>query len=1076
MYRIRNLSKSFSLSRFNNNQKYQFHYKKLSALQSTNRQTIFSFLPIRNIQSSSIPANLLIQNVSSSCSAGNITDQQQQQKFQIGQRLHGYRVESIRSVPELCLTAYRLIYEKNGAEHLHIERDDSNNVFGVTFRTTPDDSTGVAHILEHLALCGSKRYPVRDPFMKMLQRSLSTFMNAFTGCDYTMYPFSTQNQKDFYNLMSIYLDAVFYPRLRYLDFLQEGWRLEYSNVNDDKSSLIFKGVVFNEMKGVFSSPSSIYTRQMINKLFPDNTYRNESGGDPLSIPDLTYEQLKQFHSRHYHPSNARFFTYGNFPLEKHLQAIGKVIEQFDSNESLKEQSRIPEQNSWLQYQRVKLRCQNDPLAPFPDRQTTASVAWMLKSLQDIQENFTLSILCTLLMDGPNSPFYQALIDSGLGSDYSPFSGYHNFTKQSLFSIGLQGISEDQCNTVMKAIDMALMDAYTDGFPQERIDAILHRIELSTKHQGSNFGLGLLMYINSSWIHDVDPIECLNINKQVEQFKENLQSDSKYLQKKIKQYFLDNKHRLLIEMSPDPDYENQLQNHEQSILNMKISQLSNKDHEEILKNSQELLKLQNQQEDVSILPTLTIQDINRTILKTNLENIRIGMIPIQYSTQPTNGIVYFNTVIQLKPEIFPKKLVPYLPLFAQVLCKLGAGRLDRKQLDQKIQMHTGGLTSLVHIADNPKTFDQFETGIYLGSYCLERNLEQMFELWTEIFNGIRFNDDPDHLMQLIRICSAELAQGVPHQGHQYAMRRASSFFGGAYKFRELTNGISSLAYFRLMAASQDKVREIIKHLEQIAGICFQSDSIRCAINAEAVTMRTSLQILEKFINSFEHSSTANKSSSTTTMNNDEPTAIDFVMPTIQSNSMNEHFIFPFSTNYLGRSLYCIPYTHNDHAKLRIASSLVSMKFLHKEIREKGGAYGGGSRLDNGGMFQFYSYRDPHINETINAFEQTGEWLIRSKNFDDNEIDEAKLQIFQSIDQPIPPGEQGIEQFLTGITDQLRQEYRYRLLDVTRQDIQEVAEKYLIGKNLSDSKVVVLGPKSNETSSNDKQWKIRIASGE
>ncbi|OTF83389.1 Presequence protease, mitochondrial-like protein, partial [Euroglyphus maynei] len=389
--------------------------------------------------------------------------------FEVGQRIHGYRVESIQSVPELCLTAYRLIYEKNGAEHLHIARDDSNNVFGVTFRTTPEDSTGVAHILEHLALCGSRRYPVRDPFMKMLTRSLSTFMNAFTGCDYTMYPFSTQNPKDFYNLMSIYLDAVFYPRLRYLDFLQEGWRLEHSNVEDDKSPLIFKGVVFNEMKGVFSSPSSIYTRQLINKLFPDNIYRNDSGGDPLDIPDLTYEQLKQFHSRHYHPSNARFFTYGNFPLEKHLEAIGKVIEQFDCDESLRQISRISDQHSWVQHQRIKLRCQNDPLAPFPDRQTTASVAWMLESLQDVQENFTLSILCTLLMDGPNSPFYQALIDSGLGSDYSPFSGYNNFTKQSLFSIGLQGISKDQCGAVLKAIDMALMDSYTEGFPQERID-------------------------------------------------------------------------------------------------------------------------------------------------------------------------------------------------------------------------------------------------------------------------------------------------------------------------------------------------------------------------------------------------------------------------------------------------------------------------------------------------------------------------------------------------------------------------------------------------------------------------------
>ena len=728
----------------------------------------------------------------------------------------------------------------------------------------------------------------------------------------------------------------------------------------------------------------------------------------------------------------RFFTYGNFPLEKHLEAIGKIIEQFDFDESLRQISRIPDQHSWVQYQRVKIRCQNDPLAPFQDRQTTASVAWMLKSLQDTYENFTLSILCTLLMDGPNSPFYQALIDSGLGSDYSPFSGYNNFTKQSLFSIGLQGISSDQSGAVFKAIDMALMDAYTEGFPQERIDAILHRIELSTKHQGSNFGLGLLMYINSTWNHDVNPIECLNINKQVEQFKKNLQSDPNYLKKKIKEYFIDNKHRLIIEMSPDLEYESQQQKLEQDLLNSKISKLSTKDREEIFKNGAELLKVQSTQEDLSVLPTLNIQDISRTIFETNLEKIQIGSgVPVQYSAQPTNGIVYFNAVIQLKPEMFPKKLVPYLPLFAQILSKLGAGHMDRKQLDQKIQMHTGGLSSLVHIADHPASFDQFEAGIYLGSYCLERNLEQMFQIWTEIFNGVRFRDDPDHLMQLIRICSAELAQGVSHQGHQYALRRASSFFGGAYKFRELTSGMTSLAYFRLMAASQDKVKEIISHLEQIAQICFTSNSLRCAVNTEAATMRTSLQVLEKFINSFRFTSSP--------ISSEEPAAMEFLMPTVQSNSMNEHFIFPFSTNFLGRSVYCIPYSHVDHAKLRIASSLVSMKFLHKEIREKGGAYGGGARLDSGGVFHFYSYRDPHIISTINAFERVGEWLIRPKNYPDEEIDEAKLQVFQSIDQPIPPGEQGIEQFLTGITDQMRQEYRHRLLDVTREDIQEVAER-------------------------------------
>ncbi|OTF72438.1 hypothetical protein BLA29_003942 [Euroglyphus maynei] len=425
-----------------------------------------------------------------------------------------------------------------------------------------------------------------------------------------------------------------------------------------------------------------------------------------------------------------------------------------------------------------------------------------------------------------------------------------------------------------------MDSYTEGFPQERIDAILHRIELGTKHQGSNFGLGLLTFINSYWNHDVDPIECLNINKQVEQFKENLRSDPKYLQKKVKQYFIDNKHRLVIEMSPDLDYENQQQKLEKDLLDSKISKLSTEDLEEIYKNGAELLKVQNTQEDLSVLPTLNIQDISRTIMETNLENIRMGSagVPVQYSAQPTNGIVYFNSVIELKPEMFPKKLVPYLPLFAQVMTKLGAGQMDRKQLDQKIQMHTGGLASMVHIADHPASFDRFETGLYLNSHCLERNLEEMFRLWTEIFTG--------------------------------------------------------------------------------------------------------------------------------------------------------------------RSVYCVPYSHVDHAKLRIASSLMSMKFLHKEIREKGGAYGGGSRFDSGGMFHLYSYRDPQISSTINAFERVGEWLIRPKNYQDEEIDEAKLQVFQSVDQPIPPGEQGMEQFLTGITDQMRQEYRYRLLDVTREDIQEVAERYLL----------------------------------
>lgn len=719
-------------------------------------------------------------------------------------------------------------------------------------------------------------------------------------------------------------------------------------------------------------------------------------------------------------------------MENHLEKIGKIIDNFDMNESLRYKSHIPDQQTWSNPEMVKFACQYDPLAPFPDRQTTASSTWLLKSLQNIEENFTLSILCTLLIDGPNSPFYQALIDSGLGSDYSPCSGYNNFTKQSLFSIGLQGIESNKASAVQKAIYMALMNAYTEGFPSERIEAILHRIELSTKHQTENFGLALLMSINNVWNHDVNPVECLNVNKQVENFRNNLKNDPKYLQRKIKKYFLDNNHKLIIEMTPNQQYEQEQNELERKLLETKISQLNNEDRKNIFTLGQELLLVQNAQEDITVLPTLTINDINRSCSKTNLEKIKIGQVPVQYSSQPTNGLVYFNAVLQLQPEIFPKKLLPYLPLFTHLMTKLGAGKYNRNEFDQAIQITTGGLNSSVYLMDNHSAFGQFEMGIHLNSFCLERNLNGMFQLWTELFNKIHFRDDPDHLMQLIRISSAELAQGVSYQGHEYCMKRAASTFGGLFKVREITSGITSLTFHRVMAASQNGIDKIINHLEEIAKIAFSRNVLRCSINAECSAMHQSLQALEHFLNS-------NLSFSSAKMNNQTVTEI-FTMPTFE-NSFNEHFIFPFSTNFQGQSIYCVPFSHEDHARLRITASLLTMKFLHKEIREKGGAYGSGAKLDFGGVFYCYSYRDPYIRQTNNIFEKIGEWLLHRSNYRDEDIDEAKLQVFQSVDQPISPGDQGLKEFLTKVDDDMRQEYRNRLLNVSRADIQLVAEKYI-----------------------------------
>lgn len=523
-----------------------------------------------------------------------------------------------------------------------------------------------------------------------------------------------------------------------------------------------------------------------------------------------------------------------------------------------------------------------------------------------------------------------------------------------------------------------------------------------------------------------------MNDHVEQFKRSLAADPQFLQKKVKEHFLDNSHKLVIEMSPSDSYETKMAEAEKILLEKKIATLTDGDRAMIYENGKKLLEAQDATEDLSILPTLNVhRDISRSFKATAIEKDKVAGVPVQWSAQPTNGIVYFNAVTSLKTETFPMKLIPFLPLFSSVITKLGAGPWDRKKFDQEVSMRTDGLGVGVHIADHHSVFGSFEQGLTFSSHCLERNVEAMFALWTELFRRIRFDDDHEHLKQLIRIASAELAASVPHNGHRYAMTRAASTFGGPMKMRELVSGMSSLAYFRLVAASPEKIQEVVANLKQIAELLLNGKRLRIAINGEAAAIRSSLATVENFVKNIGGSGEEDGKV-------EGPTSA-IVMPTLNASTFNEHFIFPFNTNYLSRGVFCAPFSHPDFAKLRIASSLVSAKFLHKEIREKGGAYGGGAKFDSSGVFSYFSYRDPQITGTMEAFDRAGEWLLRTANYTDAEIDEAKLQVFQTVDAPVVPGEAGLEHFLIGRTDEMRQEYRLRLLDVSKADIQEVAER-------------------------------------
>ncbi|XP_032092968.1 presequence protease, mitochondrial [Thamnophis elegans] len=996
-------------------------------------------------------------------------------KFKSGDKIYGFTVNQVTVVPEFSLTAVKLNHDKTGAQYLHVAREDSNNLFSVQFRTTPMDSTGVPHILEHTVLCGSERYPVRDPFFKMLNRSLSTFMNAFTASDYTLYPFSTQNPKDFQNLLSVYLDAVFFPSLRLLDFWQEGWRLEHESPSDPQSPLTFKGVVFNEMKGAFADNERVFSQHLQNKILPDHTYAVVSGGDPLKIPDLSWEQLKHFHATHYHPSNARFFTYGDFPLEQHLKQIHE--EALCKFQKIEPNTTVPSQQIWDKPREHSVTCAADSLATDSKKQTMVSVSYLLADITDNFETFMLNFLSSLLVGGPNSPFYKALIETGLGTDFSPDVGINSSTREAYFTVGLQGISEESIHTIKQIIAKTIDEVIENGFEKEKIDALLHKIEIQMKHQSTRFGLALASNIASCWNHEGDPVDLLKIAGKVTQLRHCLKEDPQFLQRKVKQYFKDNTHRLTLSMSPDAAFHDKQAAMEADKLKEKVEALSEEEKKQIYEKGLELLDLQSKPQDTSCLPALKVSDIEPRIPFTELEMAHAAEdVPVQYCAQPTNGIVYFRAISSL--NTLPEELRPYVPLFCGVITKMGCGALNYREQALEIDLKTGGLSVSPHISVDDSHLDMYEQGVIFSSLCLDRNLPDMMHLWTEIFNNPHFEDE-EHFKVLVKMTAQELSNGIPDSGHNYALIRASKTLNLAGELQEMFYGMEQVKLMKRIAEMAD-IKSVLRKLPRIKKYLLNSDNLRCAVNATPQQMPVVTKAVENFVLGIARSKKERKPvrphiiekpSDSKTASSEAGSQITRKLitdPTFQPCQMKTHFLLPFPVNYVGACVRTVPFTAPDYASLRLLARLMTAKFLHTEIREKGGAYGGGAHISQNGIFNFYSYRDPNSMNTMAAFEKAAEWA-KTGSFTQQDIDEAKLAVFASVDSPIAPSDKGMNNFIYGISDEMKQRHREHLFAVSRESLIDAANKFLIAGK-STRGLAILGPENVETAK-DPSWIIR-----
>lgn len=741
-------------------------------------------------------------------------------KFVVGETVHGFQLKEIREIEEFKVVALLLEHEKTKSEYLHLYRNDSNNVFSINFRTTPKNSTGLPHILEHIVLCGSEMYPVRDPFFKMINRSLATFMNAMTGSDFTMYPFSSQNLTDFRNLQKIYLDAVLKPQLKELDFMEEGWRLENTDMNDVKSPLFLTGVVYNEMKGAFSENERILGQKLQNLMLPDHTYGVISGGDPMKIPDLTWEDLKNFHKTYYHPSNARFYSYGNFPLIPSLEYINnQYLSKY--NYSSSENTKVPTQKRWTDPREEHIYGRYENMGDVIEKQNSVVISLLMSDITDIHETFALHFITELLIKGSNAPFYRTMIEPNISGGFTSTTGFDNQPRDSIFTVGLQGLKKGDMHRVAKIFDYTIDKVIETGFEAKHIESVLHSYELSLKHETSNFGLNLLFGLVPIWNHNGKILDVMEVNKLINKLHDNMQKNPKYLQEMVKKHFKDNKHRLTLTMTPDLEYEEKFNTEEKRLTEKKSASLTEAEKEHLFKKNLELKDRQSKPQNIEVLPTLTMEEVNTEIERIPVEHATVGRIPVQINRVNSNGIVYFKGILSTAHLSAEQQML--LPLFCYVINKLGTSKLSYKEFDSLAQRKTSGLNLNIHIGESLYTLHTYEPGVAISSYCLEKNLEHMWDLWSQIFNLSQL-EDVARFKMLVQLYMANLTQGLADEGHIYAMQAAAALVSGSSNQKEYLTGLQHIAYMkRLMSVSNYPA--MLRAISGIAKAIFSEENLR-----------------------------------------------------------------------------------------------------------------------------------------------------------------------------------------------------------------------------------------------------------
>jgi Zn-dependent M16 (insulinase) family peptidase len=936
----------------------------------------------------------------------------------------GYTITRRAPLERLEGAYLELTHERTGAKHIHIECPDDNNGFAVFFPTAPTDSSGVAHILEHVVLAGSQRYPVHDPFFSMTRRSLATFMNALTGSDWTMYLFSTRNAKDYRNLLDVYLDATFFPKLAEDSFKQEGIRFEFEDPTDPSSGLRYKGVVFNEMKGALATPGAAVARAIGKTLFPGLPYSHVSGGDPQDIPNLTWENLRRFHARHYHPSNAHFYTYGNQSLEETLKTIEEnALSKFDR---ISPDAQIPDVE---RFARPARGIETFPAPPGDSNPKLAQAltAWVTVPTASSFRLLAMKVLAEVLLGNAGSPLRKALIDSGLGSTLADGSGFHDDYKESVFGAGLKGIAEEDAEKVEHVVLETLENLVDQGLDESQVDAAIHHLEFEKREKsnaGFPYALRVLFTLHPAYLYEGDPLSALDFDNDLEHLQKARQ-EGRFFENLIRAELLDNPHRALLTVVPDKDMEERQRKQELERLARIEGVLTDEDRTRIVGDALRLKQEQDARQDLSVLPTLELEDIPMKFEDVPHRDAAASRALVEFYPQPTNGITYLDVRADFRDLTQEQK--DLLPLFGRVLTQSGAAGLDYAQIAARIASHTGGVGAAPQVQSVAAQDDYIESFVLSGK-ALDRNAQPFVELLTDL--TARLEIEPKRLKEIIAEITTRLESSLAGLGFTFALLRSHAKISSEGALNDRLQGIGMLHTMRRLAKyDETQLGGVIDALNAIRHDLFRTDALRIIVTCEESMIGRLEELINGLVAALPQEGAAQKG------------------PEPHAEPMSpEARTAPVPVAFNVRFFKTVRYTHQDAPALLVLANYLRDTFLHRELREKGGAYGGfASAGIVSGTFYLGSYRDPNIVRTYDVFDEAVRW-VTEQAIQAESLKEAILGACGDVDPLESPDSKGRREATnraTGLTREARERFKQRLLHVTAGDLRRVTTTYLMG---------------------------------